>query len=198
MLRSSTSAPGLRRAVVALLLALTGLSTEGCGPASPLEAAGLKSLAPPEAWRPEDPSTYTVPGKVLGAWKGPEGSSLVAYRNLPIPNPSAKSLAEELGARLTNLPGMSVESAGTRRAGGAEAAWVVAVGPGTGDALAPSGAGEPVAPEGRSLVPTRRIALGIPRADGTVWLVWHFPDSVSGQLLPQVEATLKGLSPAGG
>ncbi len=197
MLRSSTAAPGLRRAAAASVLALAGLTAEGCGPSSPLEAAGLGALAPPEAWQAENPRTYPVPGVALAAWKGPEGASLVAYRNLPIPDPSAGSLAQELASRLTNLPGISVESVGTRRVGGAEAAWVEAVGEGTGDSLAPSGTGVPIAPEGRTLIPTRRVALGLPRADGTVWVVWHFPASARERLVPQVEATLKRLSPGG-
>jgi hypothetical protein len=189
--------PGLRRAVAASALTLVGLCTGGCEPSSPLEAAGLGALAPSEGWRSEGPNTYSVPGKILAAWSGPEGASLVAYRNLPIPDPSASALAEELAARLANLPGMTVGAVETRRVGGAEAAWVESVGPGTGDALAPSGVGVPVAPEGRTLVPTRRVALGMPRADGTVWLVWHFPDSARERLAPQVEATLNQLSSSG-
>ncbi len=47
-----------------------------------------------------------VPGTPLAAWSGPDGSSLVAYRTLPGASP--EMLAEALGNRLENLPGLKL------------------------------------------------------------------------------------------
>ena len=53
-----------------------------------------------------NPSRWMVPGKPLAAWTGPDGSSLVIYRTLWVPDGSAKMLAEAIGNRLENLPGL--------------------------------------------------------------------------------------------
>ena len=88
----------------------------GCSPAAPLERAGI-ALAPPASWHPERRSTWMVPGTPLAAWSGPDGSSLVIYRTLWVPGGSAEMLAEALGNRLENLPGLKllVKRVGDRR-----------------------------------------------------------------------------------
>src|SRR5215218_9436653 len=81
----------------------------GCGTAPPLESSGIV-LTPPESWSPVERTRVSVPGTPLAAWSGPAGgtASLVVYRALPIPDGTAKALAEGLANRLTNLPGYRV------------------------------------------------------------------------------------------
>jgi hypothetical protein len=165
----------------------------GCQPGTPLERAGL-AIAPPDSWRSVEPSRWLVPGSPLAAWSGPEGSSLVVYRTIPAPGASADSLAESLANRLTNLPGLSLEVKRTEQLGGLKAARVEAVTPGTGDALAPSGAGTPIAPAGKTLRPTRQVTVAFPRANGPLFLSWHMPESAYPRLAPEIEATLKKLT----
>ena len=76
---------------------------------------------------------------------------------------------------------------------GLQAARVVVVGPGTGDALAPSGVGTPVAPPGKALIPTRRVILAIPRRADTLTLLWHYPESSREAIGPQVDDTIRSL-----
>lgn len=180
-----------RRAAAWLALGVATLA--GCEAAGPLEEAGIARLEVPEGWTPAPPSDYSLPGEVKAAWAGPQGSSLVVFRNLPIPNPSPSALAQETAARWRNLPGLTVLSAGAIRVGDAEAARIEALAPGLGDRLAPSGRGEPIDPKGRELVPTHRVSVGIPRRLGTTWIVWHFPESARDAIAPQVDATLRGL-----
>ena len=47
----------------------------------------------------------------------PEGSSLVVYRTLPIPDPSAEALAEQTANLLRNTPGYRLESVATTELG---------------------------------------------------------------------------------
>ena len=96
--------------------------------------------------------------------------------------------------RMENLPELRIVKAGVRSVGGRPAAWIEIVAPGTGDALAPSGLGKPIAPEGKRLQPTRRIAIGIPGRDQTVWLVWHAPDSAAASLATEVDAAIAKLT----
>jgi hypothetical protein len=76
---------------------------------------------------------------------------------------------------------------------GASAAWVEAVAPGTGEALAASGLGTPVAPEGKALFPTRQVTLAFARPAETIYLVWHIPESAHERIAPEIQATLKML-----
>jgi hypothetical protein len=129
----------------------------------------------------------------VAAWTGPEGSSFVVLTGLPIPSPDAKGLATELATRFTNLPGVSVVSSREEEVAGMKAAWVVVVGQGTGDSLAPSGTGTPITPPGKTLIPTRRVILTIPRRADTLTLLWHYPDSARAAIDPQVEEAVRSL-----
>jgi hypothetical protein len=117
----------------------------------------------------------------------------VVSRALPIPGGTAEGVAVALANRLANLPGLRVEVETTEAHDGHRFARVEVVAPGTGDALAPSGAGTPVAPEGRSLIPTRRIILGLVRPADTLYLTWHAPESERTRLAEQVDLTLRRL-----
>lgn len=184
----------------AVAVRLVGLSAAlfllpGCEPASPLERSGV-TLTPPASWKPVPVQTWAVPGSPLAAWSGPEGASLVVYRQaVPIDRPltesSAEGLLQGVANRLANLPGLTEVLRRTETWGGQPAGRLELVGPGTGDALAPSGSGTPVAPQGQELIPTRRIVVGVP-ADPAVFLVWHGPESSSEELQSQVEVIRRG------
>ena len=139
-----------------------------------------------------------VPGVPLAAWSGPEGSSLVVYRTLPTPGGSSATIAEALANRLENLPGLEVRDKRTETVGGATAARVEVIAPGTGDALAPSGVGTPIAPPGKTLVPTRQVTIGLVRSDATLYLRWHAPESSYDRIAPDIRATLDSLRVAAG
>jgi hypothetical protein len=173
-------------------LILVVLSSGGCQPDAPLQGAGL-ALSLPDSWRAVEPSTWMVPGSPLAAWSGPEGSSLVVYRTLPMPGGSAAMIAEGLANRLTNLPGLALEVKRTEEVGGFPAARVEVVAPGTGDALAPSGVGTPLAPAGKTLQPTRQVTLAFARSGGPLFISWHMPESAHPRLVPEIESTLKSL-----
>jgi hypothetical protein len=165
----------------------------GCQPGSPLKQAGVE-LELSRSWQTTVPARWTVPGKPLAAWQGPEGSSLVLYRTLPIPGGgSAEMLAESLANRLTNLPELKLLVRRTEPLAGSTAARVEVVAPGFGDALAPSGIGTPIALGGKSLVPTHQVTIGIPRAAGPIYLTWHAPEAVIARIAPEIEAALRGL-----
>jgi hypothetical protein len=134
-----------------------------------------------------------VPGVPLAAWSGPEGSSLVLYRSLPVPGGSAATLVEGLANRLENLPGLKVRERRTETIAGRTAVRVEVVAPGTGDAMAPSGVGTPVAPADKSLVPTHQITIGFVRREDTLFLTWHTPESSYNRIAPEIQATLDSL-----
>ncbi len=148
-------------------------------------------MHPPASWRPVEPSAHQVPGVALAAWAGPEGSSLSLYRTLPVPGGSPAMIAEALANRLENLPGMRVVVHQTEKVGETTAARVEVVAPGTGNALAPSGAGTPIAPAGKTLVPTRQVTLGFHRPDATLFLTWVVPESSYDRIAPDIKATLE-------
>jgi hypothetical protein len=102
-------------------------------------------------------------------------------------------LAEAIGNGLESLPDVRLIVNQSETVAGVDAARVEAVGPGTGDALAPSGLGKPVAPEGKSLIPTRQVTLAFARPSQTVYLVGHMPESAHDQIAPQFDAMLKTL-----
>jgi hypothetical protein len=175
-----------------LLVSITTLGASGCQPSTPLRRAGVE-ISLPDSWRPVDAPTSMVPGTPLAAWRGPEGASLVLYRTLPAPGTSAAMLAEGLANRLTNLPELKIVAKRTDKLAGEPAARVEVIAPGTGDALAPSGVGKPVAPEGKTLVPTRQVTIGIIRSSGPLFLSWHMPESAHERIAPDIEATLGSL-----
>jgi hypothetical protein len=177
--------PGSLRAGLALLAFLPG-----CRSGSDLAGAGIV-LPAMDGWQVAPRTRFPAPGKPLAAWTGPAGASLVLYRTLPTPGATPEGLVEELANRLTNLPGMTVLEHRVTRLGDQSAAYVEATAPGTGDMLAATGVGTPYAPEGRPLIPTRRVAVGVPRKSDTLWLVWHYPDANHPRQASQIEAVLK-------
>jgi len=179
-----------------LVISLTSLSS--CQRADRLESAGI-TLAPPASWQPVDRLSWMVPGEPLAAWSGPEGASLVVYRTLWVPGGTAEMLAEALGNRLENLPGLKLLVKRTEAAGGLTAARVEVVAPGSGDALAASGLGAPVEQAGKTLIPTRRVTLGFARNDDTVYITWNLPESSYARVAPEIQGMLDSLrlSPGG-
>jgi hypothetical protein len=175
-------------------LAMLLLIGSGCQLEDSLEAYGV-SLALPSGWVAEPRTTWPVPGDPLAAWSWGKGS-LVVYRGLPIPGGTAEAIAESLANRLTNLPEMRVERKTTETLDGQRFARVEVVAPGTGAALAPTGIGRPVAPDGQTLIPTRRVTLGFVRGADTLYLTWHAPESEHERLEEQIDRTLRGLKVA--
>jgi hypothetical protein len=178
--------------IARLSLAAAVLSFSGCQPAGLLARTGV-AVAPPASWRPVRPSPGKVPGVPLAAWAGPEGSALVVYRDLPAPGVSPAMLADALGNRLAHLAGLEVVVKRTETVGEALAARVEVIAPGTGDGLAPSGTGMPIAPDGKVLVPTREVIVGFPRPDATIYLMWDAPEASYGRIEPEIKATLESV-----
>jgi hypothetical protein len=170
------------------VLALAG----GCQPNEPLNRAGV-GLAVSSSWQPVAPSTWMVPGTALAAWSGPDGSSLVVYRTLPLPGGTSEMIAEGLTNRLTNLPGLEVKIKRTEKIAGEPAARVEVIAPGNGDSLAPSGAGTPIATGEKPLMATRQVTIGFPRQGGSLFLSWHMPESAYSRISPDIEAALGSL-----
>ena len=177
-------AAGPRRGVIVAL----ALLSSGCGRAAPPEAV---VVSPGGSWSAIDPAKVVVPGVALHAWRGPEGSSLSISKGIPAPRATARTLRMDLASRLENLPGLNVAKSETATVGGVEAARVEVVAPGTGDVIAPSGMGKPIAPDGETLVPTHRVSVGFARPDGNYWITWHYPESASATLGPEVDSILK-------
>jgi hypothetical protein len=161
----------------------------GCQPTGGNETS-VVPVEPPASWKRVEPGTWRVPGVALSAWSGPEGSSLVVYRTLPVPGGTPEMIAEGLANRMENLPGVRILERRTESVGGATAARVELVAPGTGDALAPSGAGSFVVPDGKTLVPTRQVTLGFLTPDRTIYLRWHVPDGSYDRIAPDIRSTI--------
>jgi hypothetical protein len=106
---------------------------------------------------------------------------------------SAAMLVEGLANRLTNLPELKIVARGIEKVADESAARVEVIAPGTGDALAPSGVGTPVAPKGKTLEPTRQVTIGILRSSGPLFLSWTMPESAHARIAPDIEATLGSL-----
>ena len=176
--------------VVAAPVGLATMLTIGCGPVDPATRAGVV-VDPPAGWTRLIADAPRAPGRLLGAWSGPDGSSLVVYRVLPPPDADPSAPGVDLANRLSNLPGLGPVSVAPATVGGRPAARVEAVGPGDGASLAPSGLGVARLPGGATPVPTRRVAVAVAGRDALIWLVWHLPESRRSALIPQVEATLK-------
>jgi hypothetical protein len=102
-------------------------------------------------------------------------------------------LAEAAGNRLESLPETRLLVKQTETIGGVSAARVEAVAPGTGDTLAPSGLGTPVALDGKPLFPTRQITIVCARPGETVCVCWHLPEQAHERIAPDIEATKKSL-----
>ncbi len=177
---------------VNLMVALAALGASGCQPSTPLQLAGVE-LRLPDSWRPVEAAHSLVPGTPLSAWRGPDGALLVLYRTLPAPGVSAPMLVEALANRLTNLPELKIVARRTEKVAGQPAARVEVIAPGTGDALAPSGVGTPVATTGKTLEPTRQVTVGIVRSSGPLFLSWTMPESAHARIAPDIEATLGSL-----
>ena len=176
--------------VRSLVVALAGLS--GCERAEPLARAGI-TLAPPASWRPVKPDASKAPGVTLAAWTGPDGSSLIVYRTLPAPGGSAKMIEVALANRLASLPSLELVAHRTETIGEMTAARVEVIAPGTGDALAPTGTGTPIAPPGKTLFPTREVTLGFHRPDATLFLTWDVPESSYARVAGDIKATLESV-----
>ena len=179
-----------RKKIARLALAAVLLSFPACRPAGPMARAGIV-VTPPASWRPVQPAAGNVPGVPLAAWAGPEGSALVLYRDLPAPAVSPAMMAEALANRLVHLPELQVVVRRTEAVGDTTAARVEVIAPGIGKALAPSGVGRPIAPEGKALVPTREVIVGFTRPNATIYLAWDVPESAYPRIEPEIKATLE-------
>jgi hypothetical protein len=179
-----------KTAILSILLAAALELLSGCQPAGSLDRAGV-AITPPDSWQPVQPTRWAVPGVALAAWAGPDGSSMVLYRTLPAPGGTVAQIADALAIRLENLPGLRVVVKRTETVAGASAARIEVVAPGTGDAVASSGTGTVIAPEGKSLVPTRQVTVGFVRPGETLYLVWHMPESSHDRITPDIDATLQ-------
>jgi hypothetical protein len=174
------------------LVVVVHVAVSGCQPSAALGRSGVV-LTPPGSWRSVKASTWMTPGLPLAAWSGPGGSSLVVYRALPIPGGSPAAVVVALSNQLENLPGLTLQVKRVESLGHASAARVEVVAPGTGDALAPSGAGTPVAPDGKALIPTRQVTAAFVRSDGTYYVVWHVPDASYSQIEPDIKTILESI-----
>lgn len=184
---------GATRVVLALCLIASLSVSTGCGSYATLGGIGLTGLQPSKSWTVADPASFVVPGRAIAAWRSPEGGSLVVVLGLAAPRTDASGLASELTTRLENLPELRIVKSSQRSVGGVQAAIIEVVAPGSGDALAPSGLGRPVAVTDQPLIPTRRISVGIPGRNRTVWLIWHAPESTASSLSREVDSVLDRL-----
>jgi hypothetical protein len=175
----------------AALVALLGLIS-GCGPRTPLDRAGIV-LGVQDSWHAQRPTKWMVPGTPLAAWSGPDGSSLVVYQTLWVPGASAEMLAEALGNRLENLPGLKLMVKRAETVAGVPAARVEVVAPGTGDALAASGLGEPINTPGKALIPTRQVTLAFAQPGATLYITWHMPEGSYDRIEPEIRTTLQSI-----
>ncbi len=163
----------------------------GCSPARTAQSDGAPTLI--TQWTPTDPSAHVVPGRAVSAWRGPSGAVLVLYRTLVIPGGTAPDVAQAFATRIENLPGLKVVNWSADTVAGENVARVDVVGPGTGDALAPSSTGTAVAPAGKALVPTRQVTVFIVRPDATWQLAWSLPEARYEALAPEIKATVESL-----
>jgi hypothetical protein len=117
----------------------------------------------------------------------------VVYRTLWVPGGSAEMLLEAQGNRLENLPGTKVLVKRVETVAGAQAARLELVAPGTGDALVPSGLGEPIQPPDKALMPTRQVSLAFARPAETIYITWHTPEASYDRIEADIRATLESL-----
>ncbi len=164
----------------------------GCGPGG-WGGGDAVRVEPPRSWKRVEATRWRVPGVAIAAWSGPENSSLVVYRTLPVPDGAAAMIADALVNRMEHLPGVEIRERRTEPVAGRTAARVELTAPGTGDALAPSGAGEFVVPEGQKPVSTRQVTIGFVRPDQTLYLRWHAPEASYDRIAGDVRSTLESL-----
>lgn len=189
MVSASLRAP----ARVRLALACSLVLLTGCLRGDPDDPTDAVSLTPPAGWSAVAPAGPVVPGRCVSAWKGPGGSSLALVQTLAVPRGDAEGLVRELTTRLENLPGMRIVKAETRTKAEVKIAWVEAVAPGTGDALAPTGLGKATLPGGESPIATHRVQIGLPLRPATFWIVIHYPEADVAARSADVDSILKGL-----
>ena len=158
----------------------------GCGGGSPLGRAGIDSLSVPTGWTPTRPDYWEVPGVPISAWKGPNGSSFVVYRELSTRGDEPASLARRIANRYENLPGLTLLASNEIVFSGMRAAKVEAVAAGTGAAFLPTGTGVPVSYDGLPHVPTRRILIAVPRGWETLAFLWHVPEAEAAEFLSRI------------
>ena len=120
----------------------------GCQPAGSLGIPGIE-LTPPMTWHRIESTAGDGPRGLPG---GLVGSGGLDAGHLPdVTRPGGFGVQQSptvLANRLENLPGLRIRDRRTETVGGTTAAQVEVVAPGTGDALAPSGVGTPIAPAG--------------------------------------------------
>lgn len=199
--RLTLALDGLRLGRTGHALSLMVVLLSGCDPGDSRDTP-IVSLSPPPGWSERPLTDYSVPGEPLAAWSGPDRSSIVVFRTLPVPYATASRLARGEVGRFEAYPGASqLRSQVITLPGGLEAGRIEAVAPGTGDALTPPVTGLAVnvddpgsAEGGQSLVPTRRITIVLPDPSGPIWIYWHFPESAHESMAPQVDAMIRTLS----
>ena len=170
----------------------SGVRTRFRMPAGDAVGAGGIALTVSASWQPAKPdATRAVPGIPLAAWAGPHGATLMVYRTLPAPGGSPAMIAEALANRLENLPESRLLVNRTEKIGETTLARVEVVAPGTGDALAPSGSGPPMAPAGKTLIPTREVTVGFHRPNATLFLTWNCPESSYERIAAEIRSTLE-------
>jgi hypothetical protein len=179
--------------VIRLTLFVSALLFSGCGDTISLESAGVSGLRPSSGWKSVAPGRYVVPGRAIAAWSGPDGSSLVVFTTLSGPKVGAEGLLKEIRMRFENLPELRIVEASKRIVGGVESAYFEVIAPGTGDELAPTGLGKPIALQGKTLIATRRISLGIPGQTRNLWLTWHAPDNSATSLKAEVASATRDM-----
>ena len=115
------------------------------------------------------------------------------YRTLWVPGGSAEMLLEAQANRLENLPGTKLLVKRVETIAGVRAARIELIAPGTGDAVAPSGLGEPIQLPAKTLMPTRQVMLAFARPAETIYVTWHMPEGAYERIEPDIRATLESL-----
>jgi hypothetical protein len=180
-----------------LLAASVAVLLAGCG--GDPRGQNAYGLSVPAGWQPwRRAAPPVVPGDVLEAHEAPPGGprgSLVVFRSGYVPETTAAQILVATRFLLLNLPSLEIKAAREIAVAGKPAVLVEAVADGTGDALAPTGLGKPVAPAGESLVRTRRAWVRIPRGpeDGTLEVFFHAPEAEYEKLAPVWAAVLASL-----
>jgi hypothetical protein len=117
----------------------------------------------------------------------------VIYQTLWTPGGSAEMLLEAQANRLQNLPGAKLLVKQAEHVAGAPTARLELTAPGTGDALVPSGLGEPIQPPDKTLVSTRQVTLAFARPRETIYIIWHMPEGSRDRIEPDIRVTLESL-----
>ena len=171
-------------ALLPLAVALCVIS--GCRPAGPLARAGI-ALEPSRVVAARRPTGEPGARRAAGGMGGAGRLVAGALPHSAGPGGSAAMIAEALANRLENLPELRLIVNRTETVGETTAARVEVVAPGNRRALAPSGTGTPIAPAGKTLIPTREVTLGFHRPDATLFLTWDSPESSYGRIAPEIQ-----------